>query len=63
VIMAGLVLYAFLKARRERLGEAVAPVDNQVVDLPIPVDPGGSVIGAGGAVPTSGATIDTTPVL
>lgn len=28
VILAGLVLYAFLKARRERLGEVAEPVDN-----------------------------------
>lgn len=30
VILAGLVLYAFLKARRERLGEVAEPVDNPV---------------------------------
>ena len=28
VLMAGLILYAFLNARRERLGEAVTPADN-----------------------------------
>jgi APA family basic amino acid/polyamine antiporter len=37
VILAGLVLYAFLNARRQGLGEAVEPVDNpaeeQVVDV------------------------------
>ena len=28
VLMAGLILYAFLNARRQRLGEAAEPVDN-----------------------------------
>jgi len=34
VILAGLVLYAFLNARRQRLGEAIEPVDNPV-DEPV----------------------------
>jgi APA family basic amino acid/polyamine antiporter len=38
VILAGLILYAFLNARRQRLGEAAEPVDNPVpepaLDLP-----------------------------
>ncbi|NYI42751.1 APC family permease [Demequina lutea] len=38
VILAGLVLYAFLKARRERLGEVAEPVDNpEPADKPVPV--------------------------
>ena len=28
VVLAGVVLYAFLKARRERLGQVPAPIDN-----------------------------------
>jgi APA family basic amino acid/polyamine antiporter len=28
VLLAGMVLYAFLNARRQRLGEATEPVDN-----------------------------------
>ncbi len=31
VLMAGLVIYAFLNARRERLGEAATPTDNPLV--------------------------------
>ncbi|MHB1510748.1 MAG: hypothetical protein ACYCST_12850 [Acidimicrobiales bacterium] len=31
VLMAGLVIYAFLNARRERLGEAATPTDNPVL--------------------------------
>src|SRR5664280_879130 len=42
VILAGLVLYAFLKARRERLGEVAEPVDN----------PETEPTGAGADVPT-----------
>ncbi len=34
VMMAGLILYAFLNARRERLGEAPIPVDNPPDDAP-----------------------------
>jgi APA family basic amino acid/polyamine antiporter len=37
VLLAGLILYAFLNARRQRLGEAAEPVDNppdEVVALP-----------------------------
>jgi hypothetical protein len=30
VVFAGLVLYAFLNARRERLGDIAEPVDNPV---------------------------------
>jgi basic amino acid/polyamine antiporter, APA family len=41
VLMAGLILYAFLKARRERLGEAVSPVDNPVPGLGNGTSPGG----------------------
>ena len=44
VILAGLILYAFLNARRQRLGEATEPVD-----LPDDV----SVDAAVEAVPTS----------
>jgi hypothetical protein len=32
--MAGLILYAFLNARRERLGEAASPVDNPASSNP-----------------------------
>ncbi len=35
VLLAGLVIYAFLKARRERLGEAVEPVDAPSTDATI----------------------------
>lgn len=34
VLMAGLILYAFLNARRERLGEAAAPVDSPAAPVP-----------------------------
>ena len=36
VILAGLVLYAFLNARRQRLGEASEPVDNPPGELSKP---------------------------
>ena len=32
VVLAGVVLYAFLKARRERLGQVAAPVDSPQAD-------------------------------
>ena len=32
VILAGLILYAFLNARRQRLGEVPSPVDNLSMD-------------------------------
>jgi len=35
VIMAGLVMYAFLNARRQRLGEAVEPVDLPAAELSV----------------------------
>lgn len=35
VILAGLVIYAFLNARRERLGEAEEPIDN-APEVPVP---------------------------
>jgi len=46
VILAGLVLYAFLNARRQRLGEAGEPVD-----LPAEVSPGTVAVGNGAAQP------------
>jgi basic amino acid/polyamine antiporter, APA family len=36
VILAGLILYAFLNARRQRLGEAPEPVDLSADVQPIP---------------------------
>jgi APA family basic amino acid/polyamine antiporter len=36
VILVGLILYAFLNARRERLGEIHEPVENPAADLSLP---------------------------
>ncbi len=46
VILAGLILYAFLNARRQRLGEAGEPVD-----LPAEVSPATVAVGNGAAQP------------
>jgi APA family basic amino acid/polyamine antiporter len=34
VVLAGVVVYAFLKARRERLGQVAAPTDNPPLESP-----------------------------
>jgi APA family basic amino acid/polyamine antiporter len=55
VVLAGIILYAFLKARRERLGQVAAPVDNAPE-----VGPDGAVVlGSGGAGATSGGRADS----
>jgi basic amino acid/polyamine antiporter, APA family len=50
VLMAGLILYAFLNARRERLGEAVVPIDRPTDDA------------AAGAAPAPPAPLGTPAV-
>jgi len=51
VILAGLILYAFLNARRQRLGEAPEPHDH--LDVP-------TALAAAGTVPTTGDPVPTT---
>ena len=53
VILAGLILYAFLNARRERLGEAPEPVDlpPEAVDAPA----GDGPLGGPGPAPVGAA--------
>ncbi len=38
VVLAGIVIYAFLKAHRERRGQVAAPVDNPPLDQPAGAD-------------------------
>jgi APA family basic amino acid/polyamine antiporter len=41
VILAGLILYAFLNARRQRLGESIEPVDNPADEPAVEVSSSG----------------------
>jgi hypothetical protein len=59
IVLAGIILYAFLKARRERLGQAIAPVDN----MPETSPDGVVVLGVSGTRRTgtgNGSSITTT---
>jgi len=50
VIMAGLILYAFLNARRQRLGEATVPGESPALVAPV-ADGSGAPAGIGAGVP------------
>jgi APA family basic amino acid/polyamine antiporter len=55
VIVAGLVLYAFLNARRERLGEAIEPVDLPEEEAPAIGSGGNGTAGGVVTVPAGGS--------